>query len=560
MKYPGWHNRSPGVPSTFHAFQMPNFTAIRFGFGLLMALGSGTAVAQNPTWTSAQSLRNAESLKYSLSVAGDGSQYVTGTYTGTLVLDGTSLTAGAGAGHVFLAKYSAAGAVLWTAQLDSPNTLNSKLAVDAAGNVYLAGGFTTTLTLGAATLSASGAGVEPYVVKYNPQGVVQWSRQGGGPGSVNSIATGPGGDLALTGSFTASIGFGGVPLAGGGAYYCKLSATGSVLQAVQMTNRIYLAAVALDTAGNAYLTGQFSGNVTIGSIALTDRGRTDALLCKINPAGNVVWAVSDGTDADDIGTGVIVDAGGNPVVGGTFTNRFQSGPQWREIAMPYVARYTSQGSLMWKKTFPIFSGGPGGTIQAVAHDGRGGYLVAGSLYGSLTINNTQISSYLTANGLVMRFDDQGTISWYAMSGAAAPDFSGAYFNIYSIAADAVGKVFVQGMTHSTGTVAFGGLPRVGQGMVLAQLQPGTVLATRSVSAAGSLVAYPNPATGSVTLMLPAGGGYLTMLDALGRIVREKQLPTASEYALPLDGLAPGLYQLCVKLQSGQTAHSQLAVQ
>ena len=539
---------------------MPSFTAIRFGLGLLLTLVSGAAVAQNPAWTSAQSLSNAEGQKYGIGVAADGSQYVTGAFTGTLVLGGTSLTAGAGAGHVFLAKCSAAGAILWAAQLDSPNTLDSKLAVDAAGNVYLAGGFTTALTLGAATLSASGTEAEPYVVKYNPQGVVQWNRQGGGTGSVQGIAIGPAGDLALTGTFVASIGFGGTTLAGGGAFYYKLSPTGSVLQAVQMTNRIYLTAVALDTDGNAYLTGQLSGNVTVGATVLTDRGGGDVLLCKISPAGSVLWAVSDGTVASDSGTGVVVDAGGNPVVGGTFTNRFLSGPQYRETLMPYVARYTSQGSLIWKNTFPSYGNGPGGTIQAVAHDGQGGYLVTGFLWGELTFNGTSISSGLTTNGLVMRFDSQGTVGWYAMSGAAPPDFDGAALSLGGIAANAAGKVFVQGMISSSGTVAFGGLPRVGRGMVLAQLQPGAVLSTHAALATSSLAAYPNPATGYVTLALPAGGGHLTVLDALGRVVREQELPPANEYALPLSNLAPGLYQLCVKTKSGQTAHSQLAVQ
>lgn len=539
-------------------------TATRLGLGLgLLALVSGATYAQTPAWTSAHSLTTAEGGRYGLGVAADGSQYTTGTFKNTLVLGTTTLTAGPGAGHVFLAKYSTTGTVLWARQLDSPAALTSKLAVDAAGNIYLAGSFITTLTLGTITLAASGTAAEPYLMKLDAQGVAQWTQQGGGPGRVNGIAIGPSGDVVLTGTFSAALNLGGSALAGGGAYYYRLSPAGAVLQAVPFGQNITPEAVALDTAGNAYLTGEFIGNVTVGTIALSPFSsssgtsypvNSDLFLCKIDGSGTVLWAVSNADNGNDAASGVIVDAGGNPVVCGMLENISQAqNGSYRTTLIPYLARYTSQGISLWRKATPTTSGP--GQISAVAHDGRGGYLATGSLIGAFDLGTVNI--YSRGTGFVIRFDSQGNGTWGKVPGDTYPYASLAGT---SIAADGAGTVYVAGNITDVGVVKFDPLPAIGRGMFIAALQPDAVLATQSGSAANTLAVYPNPATRFVTLVLPAGSSHLTILDALGRLMREQELPTGSDYTLPLTGLPPGLYRLRAKLKSGQIAHSQLAVQ
>ena len=73
---------------------------------------------------------------------------------------------------------------------------------------------------------------------------------------------------------------------------------------------------------------------------------------------------------------------------------------------------------------------------------------------------------------------------------------------------------------------------------------GAPLASASPLAAATLAVYPNPASRTATLRLPAApvARRVQVRDALGRAVRAATLPAqATELALDLNGLAPGLY-------------------
>jgi hypothetical protein len=65
----------------------------------------------------------------------------------------------------------------------------------------------------------------------------------------------------------------------------------------------------------------------------------------------------------------------------------------------------------------------------------------------------------------------------------------------------------------------------------------------------TLVAYPNPATDEVHVIIPAGmwAEYLVLTDGTGRALRSILLPEAdgTNIRFPLDGLAPGLYHIAL---------------
>jgi len=84
--------------------------------------------------------------------------------------------------------------------------------------------------------------------------------------------------------------------------------------------------VSVDPAGDIYITGYFEGanvefrGVSGPSVQRTSVGGRDAFVAKYNPAGQLIWVVSndDGT-GDDEGNGIFADAAG-VVMTGTFTN------------------------------------------------------------------------------------------------------------------------------------------------------------------------------------------------------------------------------------------------
>ncbi|WP_210518184.1 FG-GAP-like repeat-containing protein [Hymenobacter terricola] len=79
------------------------------------------------------------------------------------------------------------------------------------------------------------------------------------------------------------------------------------------------------------------------------------------------------------------------------------------------------------------------------------------------------------------------------------------------------------------------------------------LATAPGTAPAVLAAYPNPATGRVTLALPPAATRAELLDALGRVVRSVPAQ-AGAATLDVAGLAPGLY---VVRAAGQVVHIQV---
>ena len=91
-------------------------------------------------------------------------------------------------------------------------------------------------------------------------------------------------------------------------------------------------AIAVDSAGNNYVAGRYSGTVdfdpthTNPAAILTstpadpDQSPEDAFVAKYDTAGNFVWVVSLGGGGDDDAKGVAVDAAGNVSVTGYFAN------------------------------------------------------------------------------------------------------------------------------------------------------------------------------------------------------------------------------------------------
>jgi hypothetical protein len=399
---------------------------------------------------------------------------VTGVFGGNITLGTTTLTAGAGNGHLFVAKYSAAGAVLWASKIDAGSFVDGHVAVDAAGNVYLAGDFDSTITLGSTTLTTTSN--DAYVVKYDAQGVQQWARQGGASGvSARGIATDASGNVLITGHYNSSVTFGGTALTGSGIFFYRLSPTGTVQVASQVATQGFAYDLTPDNAGNTYLVGSFSNTTTLGTTTLTSAGSSDILLCKLSATGAVLWARRDGGTGEDSGSHVAVDANGNPMIGG-----YNDGVQTSSglTSKIYVARYNNQGTQAWTRQIAP-SIADDYKVEGIAYDGRGGYYITGTSKGTTVFGTTTLTS-VGENMYVARYDSQGTVQWAGQAaGATATDASAGF----AIAADGSGNMYVTGAI--LGTLTFGSLPAStgsGVGSFLAKINAGGVIAATRATA------------------------------------------------------------------------------
>ena len=150
---------------------------------------------------------------------------------------------------LFVAKYDSEGNQLWSRQLGTPLAdVGVAVVSDHYGNIYLTG-----ITKGTLEGDSSAGGWDVFLIKFGGLGQELWRRQLGSVGDETVVA------------------------------------------------------ITTDEAGNVYLTGQTSGNLA----GFVNAGGKDLFVTKYDPQGNQEWMHQWGTNEDEVGIEVSVDAIGN---------------------------------------------------------------------------------------------------------------------------------------------------------------------------------------------------------------------------------------------------------
>jgi uncharacterized repeat protein (TIGR01451 family) len=290
-----------------------------------------------------------------IAVDGDFNIYLTGfTSSSDFPLHSPVQGTYGGKGDVFVAKLNAAGTDLLYSTYLGGNDMDKAagIGIDVAGNAYVVGdtqstNFPTTAgaydtTCGTDATCNGGKENDAFVTKINATGA-SWSYStylGGSDKDIgNGIAVDGVGNAYVVGEtqstdFDTSAGafeesFGGGP---SDAFVAKINTTGTSL-----TYSTYLGGggtdkgrgIAVDSAGNAYVTGLTSSAVptpfpiSSGAYQTTNAGGADAFVTKLNPDATVVPASDQliystylGGSDDDAGNGIAVDDNGNAFVTG----------------------------------------------------------------------------------------------------------------------------------------------------------------------------------------------------------------------------------------------------
>jgi hypothetical protein len=221
-----------------------------------------------------------------------------------------------GDGDIFVFVADPAGKYLWAKTYGDENAqYASKVAIDPCGNIVLAGGFSTSVTLGAHTVTDPTdvdagpshdhiflARLKPGAGPHDPA-VPEWVEGfwDVGEQAVDGIAVGPGADVAIVGRLWDAVGSKGVDFGDGkpampsgpdqpGDYYrsdafaAKFTPTGKLRWSKRWggTDWDGAYAVALDGAGHTWVSGQFSEAVDFGKGPLSPNGQ-DMFLVQLGP-------------------------------------------------------------------------------------------------------------------------------------------------------------------------------------------------------------------------------------------------------------------------------------
>jgi hypothetical protein len=118
----------------------------------------------------------------------------------------------------------------------------------------------------------------------------------------------------------------------------------------------------LDSQGNSYVTGSFTGSASFGGTTLNSAGGLDGFVAKMDSDGNWLWASQVSGTYDDWGLGIDVDVNGNVYVTGPYINTqtgdspsVQLGP-FSLSAHPdstydmFVGKLDNDGNWLWATT------------------------------------------------------------------------------------------------------------------------------------------------------------------------------------------------------------------
>jgi hypothetical protein len=237
----------------------------------------------------------------------------------------------AGYADVFLVKYSSTGAHVWSQRFGSTgNDVGVAIDTDSAGNVYVAGTFEGAVNFGGGSLTSAGLR-DIFVAKYSATGAHVWSKRFGSSGDdvVYGLAVNGAGDVAFSGKFQGSVSFGGTALTSAGgddAFLVKLTSAGahSWSKRFGSTSQDIATGVAVDGSDNIVVSGYFAGAVDFGGGALTSLG-TDVFAAKYNSAGGHTWSKRFGDGDIQLASGMGAGPNGDVTLGGYFKSTVDFG-------------------------------------------------------------------------------------------------------------------------------------------------------------------------------------------------------------------------------------------
>jgi hypothetical protein len=369
-----------------------------------------------------------------------------------------------------IASYAAQGAPRWSHRFGSVWDELHNVAVDEAGNVYLAGTFSTRVDFGGDPLT-SGLDGELYLASFSPDGTHRWSRSFGGIGSYrhrHEIEIDGEGNVYLTGIFAGTVDFGGGPLPeledptdnDGQVYVASFTSDGAYrwarvfdfllrgrgvgaavgeagdLVMVGMTPSFLMSLssydrdgalrwtrefagisldrgatdVAIDARGRPTITGVFYSEVDFGGGPITTERSYAAFVASFDADGAHRWSHRIGESAEDAGASVAADRDGNVYVAAHFRSFLVFGGSWPvPRSTTFFAGYDEDGTERWTRRFEGVGGMSEGSSAAVDDDGNAYF--AGSYERTVDFGGGALPEAGITDAYVAAYSPDGAHRW-----------------------------------------------------------------------------------------------------------------------------------------------------
>jgi uncharacterized delta-60 repeat protein len=219
-------------------------------------------------------------------------------------------TTGSNANDIVISKYNTSGVIQWQAILGTSTAqVGNGIAVDSSGNVYITGSVN------------NGSNFDALIAKYNSSGTIQWQRTLNLGFSQGDFGYG----IAVDSSANVYISGSGAYGSGADTLVAKYNTSGAIQWQHYITSNGSANAIAVDSSGNAFITGQTG---------------TDILIARYHSSGTLEWQRKLASAGTDVGFGIAVDSSG--------TNLYITGQTATDII---IAKYnTTSAAIVWQCT------------------------------------------------------------------------------------------------------------------------------------------------------------------------------------------------------------------
>ncbi len=336
---------------------------------------------------------------------------VTADNDGNVYVTGTNGASGGTHSDIVTVKYNSLGVQVWAVRTTGPGVNNDagrSIAVDASGNIYVAG-----------YLHNTGSASDITTIKYSPDGNILWmihyNRQANSGDQGQELVLDAAGNIYVTGSTN-------IPNAAHGTDITTIKYNpAGVEQWVMHYNPNGLAdapnSIILDNQGNVIVAGTSTG---------TGPSLGDYITIKYDNNGNQQWASRyNYQNNNDAIRGVTSDASGNVYVTG-FSVSNLGGDDYATI------KYNSAGVQQWVQRYTS-PGNDHDEAFAVAVDGSGNVYVTGQ------------AAISTSDYLTIKYNSSGVQQWSAVYNNGTTD------GAVDMELDANNNLFVTGFSIGTGT-------------------------------------------------------------------------------------------------------------
>jgi hypothetical protein len=369
-----------------------------------------------------------------IAVSTNGNTVVVGYFSGAVDFGGGALSS-AGGQDIFVAEYSSAGTHLWSKRFGSSGEdYANAVWIDSGSNIIVTGSFNGALDFGGGVLTAATASYSDiFVVKYSASGAHLWSNRFGGSGNDAGygVTADIYGDIIVTGSFVGTVDFGGVMLtsnlSSNDIFVAKYSSsTGTHLwsKGFGSTGDDQGKATAVDSSGNVVVTGHFNNSIDFGGGSLISAGLKDIFLLKLDSAGRYGWSKRVGGTSIDSSTALAVDVSGNIVITGFFygTVDFGGGALTKPCAAKvFLARYTSAGNHIWSQVFGGSVTYDNAIATSMAIDDNSNIVITGYFQGGANFGGESLTSVASYDVFAAKYSSTGASLWSQRFGGASVD-------------------------------------------------------------------------------------------------------------------------------------------